>query len=253
MVFYQVLWGVWFVWVVMLIKEIYPDIQILQLSLLLLSAFSTYFIYRQFFIRRVCKMQIFKRDSKFISESKDTSLSQRVDLITSAEENQSRTEDSEVIVSGVTRKNTFIALGVQLSGSLEGQGNIVIEGLIEGNVSGTLQVRVEAGGQVKGDIRASHIVINGYAEGGLYADTLTLQREGKIKGEINTDELIIEKGGVFIGTSQLHKSEVVKVDTDNVMSLKVQNNNNRQVDEKVIMDELIKLESQSEKMKEDQL
>lgn len=104
MVFYQVLWGVWFVWVVMLIKEIYPDIQILQLSLLLLSAFSTYFIYRQFFIRRVCKMQIFKRDSKFISESKDTSLSQRVDLITSAEENQSRTEDSEVIVSGVTRK-----------------------------------------------------------------------------------------------------------------------------------------------------
>lgn len=96
-------------------------------------------------------------------------------------------------------------------------------------------------------------MINGYAEGGLYADTLTLQREGKIKGEINTDELIIEKGGVFIGTSQLHKSEVVKVDTDNVMSLKVQNNNNRQVDEKVIMDELIKLESQSEKMKEDQL
>jgi cytoskeletal protein CcmA (bactofilin family) len=92
-------------------------------------------------------------------------------------------------------------------------------------------------------------VINGYAEGGLYADAITLQREGKIKGEINTDELIIEKGGIFIGTSQLQKSEVAKVDADNVMSLNMQSQNNRQVDEKIIMDELIKPESQTKKRK----
>lgn len=77
-----------------------------------------------------------------------------------------------------------------------------------------------------------------------------MQREGKIKGEINTDELIIEKGGIFIGTSQLQKSEVAKVDTDNVMSLNMQSQNNRQVDEKIIMDELIKPEYQTKKKKE---
>lgn len=250
MVFYRVLWGVWFVWVIMLLKKVYPDVQIIQLASLLLSAFGIYFIYRQLVIKRGRKMQIFKRDNKSISENEGNSLNQQNDLISSVEENQSRADVSVVTVAGVTRKNTFIALGVQLSGILEGQGNIVIEGLIEGNVSGTHQVRVEAGGQVKGDIRASHIVINGYAEGGLYADAITLQREGKIKGKINTDELIIEKGGIFIGTSQLQKSEVAKVDTDNVMSLNMQSQNNRQFDEKIIMDELIKPEYQTKKKKE---
>jgi uncharacterized membrane protein len=90
-------------------QKVYPDVQIIQLASLLLSAFGIYFIYRQLVIKRGRKMQIFKRDNKSISENEGNSLNQQNDLISSVEENQSRADVSVVTVAGVTRKNTFIA------------------------------------------------------------------------------------------------------------------------------------------------
>lgn len=108
----------------------------------------------------------------------------------------------DVVVTAI-RKDVFIAHGSHLSGLLEAEGNIVAEGSVEGNITSTHQVRVDTGGVVKGDIRAAHIIINGLVTGRCYADAVTLLEQGRMEGDVFTDELAIERGGVFVGQSCL--------------------------------------------------
>lgn len=112
----------------------------------------------------------------------------------------------DVVVTAV-RKDVFIANGSHLSGQLEAEGNIVTEGSIEGNLRATHQVRVDSGGVVKGDIHAAHIIINGLVTGRCYAGAITLLEQGRIEGDVFTDELAIERGGVFIGQSSAPPEE----------------------------------------------
>ncbi|MHC5178303.1 Polymer-forming cytoskeletal [Serratia rubidaea] len=100
-------------------------------------------------------------------------------------------------------KDTFVSQGTQLTGTIEGQGNIIVEGVIEGSLTCSHQVRIEPTGHVKGEIHAQHIMINGSVEGSCHADSLTIQPKGHMRGDIFTDEFSIEKGGVFVGQSQL--------------------------------------------------
>lgn len=108
----------------------------------------------------------------------------------------------DVVVTAI-RKDVFIAQGAHLSGQIEAEGNIVTEGSVDGNITATHQVRVDTGGVVKGDIRAAHIIINGLVTGRCYADAVTLLEQGRIEGDVFTDELSVERGGVFIGQSCL--------------------------------------------------
>lgn len=108
----------------------------------------------------------------------------------------------DVVVTAI-RKDVFIAQGSHLCGVIEAEGNIVTEGSVEGNITATHQVRVDTGGVVTGDIRAAHIIINGLVTGRCYADAVTLLGQGRIEGDVFTDELSVERGGVFIGQSSL--------------------------------------------------
>lgn len=101
------------------------------------------------------------------------------------------------------KKDTFISNGALFTGVIEGDGNIVVEGKVEGNIVCTHMIRVENSGHVKGEIRAQQIMINGAVEGRCYADSLSIQPKGSMRGDIYADEIAIEKGGVFIGQSQL--------------------------------------------------
>ncbi|STB73285.1 bactofilin family protein [Citrobacter koseri] len=56
---------------------------------------------------------------------------------------------------------------------------------------------------MKGDIRAAHIVVNGLVTVRCYAPAVTLLEQGRIEGDVFTDEFAIERGGVFIGQSCL--------------------------------------------------
>ena len=108
-------------------------------------------------------------------------------------------------VTGPTkvRKETMISRDICLTGSLEGEGNITIEGRVEGNIRCTHQVRVVSGGQVTGDIFSRQVTVNGRVEGRIDAGTVHLQAEGEIEGDILADELMIEKGGRFTGQSRV--------------------------------------------------
>ncbi len=95
---------------------------------------------------------------------------------------------------------TVIGPSVKVTGDFNGQGNIIVEGMVEGNLktNGNLEVgekaklaaNVEAkeakiGGEVKGDIK-----IKGFLE---------ITATAKIYGDIEAANLSIERGALFNG------------------------------------------------------
>lgn len=101
---------------------------------------------------------------------------------------------------------TFIAGGVVMTGEMESKGDIITEGTFLGNISCVGEARIVCGGHVKGDIHASRIIVNGRVEGCLNSESILLGEKGVICGDIYTDTLVIEKGGVFTGQSHERES-----------------------------------------------
>lgn len=153
-------------------------------------------------------MRLLKRENKAVSEpARDNSSGEDVSghAADPAACALLSPEGADTIKPIRTRKDTFISSETSLSGNLEGQGNIVIEGRLKGNIRTSHQVRIESGGITEGDIDAQHIVVNGYVLGDLHAQAVTLQSEGRIEGAIFAGELVIEKGGSFTGHSEMNK------------------------------------------------
>ena len=103
----------------------------------------------------------------------------------------------------------LLALGVSASGSLESRSPI--DGQVIGNVStadgqaGTLVISEHA--RVDGEIRVSHIVVNGTVNGPVSAsDYLELQPKARVTGDVSYKTLEMHVGAVVQGRLN-HASE----------------------------------------------
>ncbi|MFI8416540.1 bactofilin family protein [Serratia sp. NPDC078593] len=206
---YNRLWYVWSIWALLISlwmdKNILAKYEIKLTTITTISIISLLFIQFIYILKKKDAMQLFSKPKKKDQEVQPLSPTEPT---TTHEENTPAAplplpELMEAIKPVKAIKDTFISQGAQLSGTIEGQGNIIVEGKIEGNLTCSHQVRIEPTGHVNGEIRAQHIMINGSVEGRCYSDTLTIQPKGHMRGDIFTDEFSIEKGGVFVGQSQL--------------------------------------------------
>ncbi|WP_162473694.1 bactofilin family protein [Serratia microhaemolytica] len=150
-------------------------------------------------------MLSFNKQKKVANESKPTeNVEQRepqVQLPAEPQLNQpTETVDANKPVRA--KKDTFISNGTSFTGVIKADGNIVVEGQVEGNIISMHIVRIENSGYVKGEVRAQQIVVNGVLEGSCYTESVSIQPKGSIRGDIYADEISIEKGGTFIGQSQ---------------------------------------------------
>ncbi|PWC21569.1 MULTISPECIES: bactofilin family protein [Brenneria] len=105
------------------------------------------------------------------------------------------------------RKDAFISQGARMEGKLAADGDITVEGEIEGDVCCNNTIKVEHSGKVTGELTSQQIIINGRVEGRIYAGSVTILAQGKVVGDIFSDELSIEKGGVFTGKSNPLQAE----------------------------------------------
>lgn len=100
--------------------------------------------------------------------------------------------------------NTVIAKDLTVTGTLQGDGVVQIEGTVEGEVSLRGYVIVAATGTVKGPIEADVIRIAGSVEGNLTAhDHLRLEKTGSVVGDVTTVSFIIEEGGWLNGRTTM--------------------------------------------------
>jgi len=99
----------------------------------------------------------------------------------------------------VNHETTVIASGAIFKGEISVNGNIHIDGNVEGNISTTTNVSIGNKGAVKGEVKAKKMIISGFFEGKANCHEIEILKDGSLKGEIVVENIIIEKGGDFSG------------------------------------------------------
>ncbi len=95
----------------------------------------------------------------------------------------------------------MIGPGTQIRGDIETNGDIRIDGNIEGNVASKGKIVIGNNGFVKGEIKCSNAEVAGSLNGKIdVAELLSLKASSKINGDIKSGKLSIEPGAVFTGT-----------------------------------------------------
>lgn len=118
--------------------------------------------------------------------------------------NAARTSTTEMVTS-----SNLIAQETIIIGDIVTQGNIRIEGRVEGALKSKNKVVIGDSAHVTGDMHALEAEVSGHIDGGIHCQgTLYLKKTAYINGDINATKLIIENGAVFNG--KCHMSEQVK-------------------------------------------
>ncbi|HEV8377172.1 MAG TPA: polymer-forming cytoskeletal protein [Candidatus Polarisedimenticolia bacterium] len=98
------------------------------------------------------------------------------------------------------REATLIGPDLLLSGELVSEENIRVRGRVEGNISTSGSLFVEASGQVKGDITAENVVVEGSVEGTVIAaQKFELRPAGRIQGDIRASIVSIAEDSFLRG------------------------------------------------------
>ncbi len=120
-----------------------------------------------------------------------------------------------------TGGTSLIAAGTSLKGDITSNGDIRIDGTLQGNIHCTAKVVIGANGVVEGDIAGQQADIMGKVKGTIHAkELLQLKGNCQVHGNIHAGKLQIEPTANFNG--QCHMTET----TPSV------NGNSRQIAEK---------------------
>jgi cytoskeletal protein CcmA (bactofilin family) len=109
-----------------------------------------------------------------------------------------------------TNSTTIISTGTKINGNFELNAKLHIEGEVEGKIESNNLVSIGKTGTIKGELKANKLLVNGVFEGKLDVNILEITKGGKVIGEIAIQDLIIEQGGIFEGTSVLKKKDASK-------------------------------------------
>lgn len=99
---------------------------------------------------------------------------------------------------------TIIGAGVVLEGKLSSNGNIRIDGAINGDINANGSVTVGETGEITGEIKAEVISIGGKVTGSINSkEKAVLESKAVLKGDIVTKILVVEAGAIFDGSSKM--------------------------------------------------
>lgn len=104
----------------------------------------------------------------------------------------------------VNSTETIVGPGVTLRGDLRSDGDIIIEGRLEGKIvtEGDLTIGVNA--EVFGPVQAVNLSIAGKIEGQLTAGgEISIESTGQVLGDISCRTLAIQSGGLLQGRSNM--------------------------------------------------
>ena len=108
-------------------------------------------------------------------------------------------------------ETSVIGEAAVIVGDLTSEGEIEVQGTVEGNIR-SRRVKVGEGGEVHGEIVAEAVDIHGVVEGPVVAAIVSVARTARVIGHITHRELSIEPGAYLEGRRpwRLHPLEDLK-------------------------------------------
>ena len=99
---------------------------------------------------------------------------------------------------------TIIGAGVVLVSKLSSNGNIRVDGAINGDITANGNVTIGESGEITGEIKAEVISIGGKVMGSINAkEKAVLESKAVLQGDIVAKILVVEAGAIFDGNSKM--------------------------------------------------
>lgn len=118
-------------------------------------------------------------------------------------------------------KVTVIAEGTAFEGTFTAHGPMIIDGKCKGEFVSQDKIVVGKTGMVEAEISTPRIEISGELVGNVQVDEeIIINHTGKLKGNIlhNQAQLVIHKGGLFLGKSMECEKPGIKGTVDSIKS-----------------------------------
>jgi cytoskeletal protein CcmA (bactofilin family) len=104
--------------------------------------------------------------------------------------------DSQVI--------NLVGKGTKITGNIASDGDIRIDGELNGNLDCSGRVVIGITGKITGEVKCKNSEISGFQKGKLDIEQhLSLKSSSKVYGEISTGKLSIEPGAMFTGSCKM--------------------------------------------------
>ena len=104
----------------------------------------------------------------------------------------------------------MIGTGTIIKGDLSSDGDLRVDGKIEGNTASKSKIALGPSSEIIGNVSASSADISGKIDGDLeITETLFLRATDKINGNIKTSKILIESGASFNGNCYMTASKAV--------------------------------------------
>lgn len=105
----------------------------------------------------------------------------------------------------------LIGRGIKIEGDISVDGALRVEGTVKGQIHSTGgTISIGEGGHVIADISADICIIEGKLEGDVNANTrVEITSNGRLKGKVITQNLVIAEGAIFEGHLQMAHDEVI--------------------------------------------
>jgi cytoskeletal protein CcmA (bactofilin family) len=111
-----------------------------------------------------------------------------------------------------SEETTIISAGVKIEGKVKSNGNIRVEGEIQGDIESLGSVIIGGNGEVNGQVQADVISIAGSITGTVKAkNRLTIEEKGVLKGDIFAKSLVVKEGAKFDGKCKMGESFSIEV------------------------------------------
>jgi len=104
---------------------------------------------------------------------------------------------------------TIIGSNTTVSGNLEGDEDLTVEGRVEGSINLTKTLSIEVGGVVRANINVRNAVISGVLVGNIEAqEAVHITEQGRVVGDIAAPRVILVDGASFRGNIDMGNFDI---------------------------------------------
>src|SRR3954471_2668668 len=106
--------------------------------------------------------------------------------------------------SGTGEVTTLLGRGSEFEGKLSFEGTVRVDGKLSGEIFSDDVLIIGEGAEVNAEINVGAIIIEGSVHGNIHAKrSVEIRTPGRVRGNIATPSLYIEKGVIFDGQCQM--------------------------------------------------
>lgn len=107
----------------------------------------------------------------------------------------------------ISESNNIIGKGSLITGDIDAEGNVRVEGKIDGNITSKKKVAIGADASITGNITAMNAELAGEVNGTVEVmETLILKASCTVNGDISAGKLIVEAGATLNGACRMGAS-----------------------------------------------